>query len=76
MFHPHRQTGIRYQKTAKPTGATGQKNDETYLDETYLMMKTPHAPIIAGASCGKTGIIDHVTARAPPSLHTRCTQKA
>ncbi|WP_455119475.1 hypothetical protein [Rothia dentocariosa] len=23
MFHPHRQTGIRYQKTAKPTGAMG-----------------------------------------------------
>ncbi|PAK84988.1 hypothetical protein B8W87_09065 [Rothia dentocariosa] len=31
--------GIRSQKTAKPTGATRQKNDET-----YLMVKKPHAP--------------------------------
>ncbi|KGJ01285.1 hypothetical protein ES20_01185 [Rothia aeria] len=38
MFHPPQQAGIRYQKTAKPTGARGQKNDET-----YLMVKTPHA---------------------------------
>ena len=39
MFHPPQQTGIRYQKTAKPAGAMGQKNDET-----YLMVKKPHAP--------------------------------
>ncbi|MFC2764429.1 hypothetical protein [Rothia dentocariosa] len=56
MFHPHRQTGIRYQKMAKPAGAMGQKNDEI-----YLMVKKPHAPIIAGASRGRTRIIDHVT---------------
>jgi len=76
MFRSPQQEGIRYQKTAKPTGATGQKNDETYLDETYLMMKTPHAPIIVGVSCGKTGIIGHVMGRASPPRHTRCTQKA
>ena len=39
MFHPPQQAGIRYQKMAKPAGAMGQKNDET-----YLMVKTPHAP--------------------------------
>jgi len=71
MFRSPQQEGIRYQKTAKSAGAMGQKNDET-----YLMVKTPHAPIIVGASCGKTGIIGHVTARAPPPRHTRCTQKA
>ncbi|WP_315304719.1 hypothetical protein [Rothia dentocariosa] len=41
---------------AKPAGSMGQKNDET-----YLMVKKPHAPIIAGASRRRTGIIDHVT---------------
>ena len=56
MFHPPQQAGIRYQKTAKSAGAMGQKNDEI-----YLMVKKPHAPIIAGASRGRTGIIDHVT---------------
>ncbi|WP_274378575.1 hypothetical protein [Rothia dentocariosa] len=39
MFRSPQQTGIRYQKTAKPTGAMGQKNDET-----YLMVMKPHAP--------------------------------
>ena len=38
MFRSPRQIGIRYQKTAKPAGAMGQKNDET-----YLMVKKPHA---------------------------------
>ena len=38
MFHPPQQAGIRYQKTAKSAGARGQKNDET-----YLMVKKPHA---------------------------------
>lgn len=56
MFRSPQQEGIRYQKTAKSAGAMGQKNDET-----YLMVKKPHAPIIAGASRGRTGIIDHVT---------------
>lgn len=56
MFRSSQQEGIRYQKTAKSAGAMGQKNDET-----YLMVKKPHAPIIAGASRGRTGIIDHVT---------------
>ncbi|MCM3437800.1 hypothetical protein M3620_03485 [Rothia dentocariosa] len=56
MFRSPQQTGIRYQKTAKPTGAMGQKNDET-----YLMVKTPHAPIIVGASRRRTGSIGHVT---------------
>ena len=31
MFRSSQQEGIRYQKTAKPAGAMGQKNDETYL---------------------------------------------
>jgi len=39
MFRSSQQEGIRYQKTAKSAGAMGQKNDET-----YLMVKTPHAP--------------------------------
>ncbi|WP_314454066.1 hypothetical protein [Rothia aeria] len=39
MFRPPQQEGIRYQTTAKPAGAMGQKNDET-----YLMVKKPHAP--------------------------------
>ena len=38
MFRSSRQIGIRYQKTAKSAGAMGQKNDET-----YLMVKKPHA---------------------------------
>ena len=71
MFRSPRQIGIRYQKMAKPAGAMGQKNDET-----YFMVKKPHAPIIASASCGRTGIIDHVTGRALPPRRTRCTQKA
>lgn len=56
MFRSSQQEGIRYQKMAKPAGSMGQKNDET-----YLMVKKPHAPIIAGASRRRTGIIDHVT---------------
>ncbi|WP_279742831.1 hypothetical protein [Rothia dentocariosa] len=56
MFHSLQQEGIRYQKTAKSAGAMGQKNDEI-----YLMVKKPHAPIIAGASRGRTRIIGHVT---------------
>ena len=71
MFRSSQQEGIRYQKTAKSAGAMGQKNDEI-----YLMVMKPRAPIIVGVSCGKTGIIGHVTARALPLLHTRCTQKA
>ena len=39
MFHSPRHIGIRYQKTVKPAGAMGQKNDEI-----YLMVKKPHAP--------------------------------
>lgn len=39
MFRSPQQEGIRYQKTAKSAGAMGQKNDET-----YLMVKKPHAP--------------------------------
>ena len=39
MFHPPRQAGLRREKTAKPAGAMGQKNDEA-----YLMVKKPHAP--------------------------------
>ena len=39
MFRSPRHIGIRYQKTAKPAGAMGQKNDEI-----YLMVKKPHAP--------------------------------
>ncbi|RUP72398.1 hypothetical protein D8M23_06720 [Rothia sp. HSID18067] len=39
MFHSPQQEGIRYQKMAKSAGARGQKNDET-----YLMVKKPHAP--------------------------------
>jgi len=38
MFRSPQHEGIRYQKTAKPAGAMGQKNDEI-----YLMVKTPHA---------------------------------
>ena len=38
MFRSPQQEGIRYQKTAKSAGAMGQKNDET-----YLMVKKPHA---------------------------------
>ena len=38
MFRSPRQVGIRYQKTAKSVSAMGQKNDET-----YLMVKKPHA---------------------------------
>ena len=38
MFRSSQQEGIRYQKTAKSAGAMGQKNDET-----YLMVKKPHA---------------------------------
>ena len=39
MFRSPQQEDMRYQKMAKPAGAMGQKNDET-----YLMVKTPHAP--------------------------------
>ena len=39
MFRSSQQEDIRSQKTAKPAGAMGgQKNDET-----YLMVKKPHA---------------------------------
>ncbi|MFV0900747.1 hypothetical protein ACLOJD_04500 [Rothia dentocariosa] len=68
MFRSSQQEDIRYQKTAKSAGAMGQKNDET-----YLMVRKPHAPIIAGASRGRTRIIGHVTGRVPPPRHTRCT---
>ena len=38
MFRSSQQEGIRYQKMAKSAGAMGQKNDET-----YLMVRKPHA---------------------------------
>ena len=66
MFHSPQQEGIRYQKTAKSAGAMGQKNDEI-----YLMVKKPHAPIIAGASCGRTkDYRPHYGTSAAATAHT------